>query len=42
VTVNEPAGNPDKTRLAATGYRHGKTAPAAGGGQRPRRQVRAA
>ncbi|MBA8826505.1 IS605 OrfB family transposase [Saccharopolyspora lacisalsi] len=26
-TENEPAGNPRKTSLAGTGYRHGKTAP---------------
>jgi putative transposase len=26
-TQNEPAGNPQKTRLAGTGYRHGKTIP---------------
>ena len=26
-TVNEPAGNPPKTRPAGTGYRHGKTVP---------------
>ena len=25
VTVNEPAGNPHKTRTAGTGYCHGKT-----------------
>ena len=30
-TVNEPAGNPGKTRPAGTGYRHGKTAPATRG-----------
>jgi putative transposase len=41
-TVNEPAGNPDRARPAGTGYRHGKTAPATGGGQRPRRKARAA
>jgi putative transposase len=41
-TVNEPAGNPEKTRAAGTGYRHGKTIPASGGGQRPRRKARAA
>ena len=41
-TVNEPAGNPGKTRPAGTGYRHGKTAPGTGDGQRPRRKARAA
>ncbi len=41
-TVNEPAGNPGKTRPAGTGYRHGKTAPSIRGGQRPRRKARAA
>jgi putative transposase len=41
-TVNEPAGNPGKTRCAGTGYRHGKTAPDTGDGQRPHRKARAA
>jgi putative transposase len=41
-TENEPTGNPGKTRLAGTGYRHGKTAPASRGGQRPRRKTQAA
>ena len=41
-TVNEPAGNPGKPRAAGTGYRHGKTAPGIGGGQRPRRKAQAA
>jgi putative transposase len=41
-TENEPTGNPGKTRLAGTGYRHGKTAPASRGGQRPRRKAQAA
>ncbi len=41
-TVNEPAGNPGKTRPAGTGHRHGKTAPGTGDGQRPRRKARAA
>jgi putative transposase len=39
-TLNEPAGNPGKTRPAGTGYRHGKTAPSTGDGQRPRRKAR--
>jgi putative transposase len=41
-TVNEPAGNPGKTRPPGTGYRHGKTTPLPGSGQRPRRKARAA
>jgi transposase len=41
-TINEPAGNPEKTRAAGTGYRHGKTIPATGDGQRPSRKARAA
>ncbi len=41
-TVNEPAGNPEKTRAAGTGYRHGKTIPATVDGQRPSRKARAA
>jgi hypothetical protein len=41
-TVNEPAGKPYETRIAGTGYCHGKTIPASGDGQRPRRQARAA
>jgi putative transposase len=41
-TVNEPAGNPGKTRPAGTGYRHGKTTPPPRSGQRPRRKARAA
>jgi len=41
-TLNEPAGNPGKTRPAGTGYRHGKTAPHTGDGQRPRRKARTA
>jgi putative transposase len=41
-TLNEPAGNPDKTRPAGTGYRHGKTTPLPRSGQRPRRKARTA
>jgi putative transposase len=41
-TINEPAGNPDKTRTAGTRYHHGKTTPQPGGGQRPHRKARAA
>jgi putative transposase len=41
-TINEPAGNPEKTRAAGTGYRHGKTIPATGDGQRSSRKARAA
>jgi len=41
-TVNEPAGNPHKTRTAGNGYRHGKTIPTPGDGQRPRRKAQAA
>jgi putative transposase len=41
-TVNEPAGNPGKTRPAGTRYRHGKTTPPPRSGQRPRRKARAA
>jgi transposase len=41
-TVNEPAGNPGKTRPAGTGYRHGKTTPLPRSGQRPRRKARTA
>jgi putative transposase len=41
-TLNEPAGNPGKTRPAGTGYRHGKTAPGTGDGQCPRRKARTA
>jgi putative transposase len=41
-TVNEPAGNPRKTCTAGTGYRHGKTIPEPGYGQRPGRKARAA
>ena len=41
-TVNEPAGNPGKTRAAGTGYRHGKAILATGDGQRPGRKARAA
>jgi putative transposase len=41
-TQNAPAGNPGNTRTAGTGYRHGKTTPLTGGGQRPRRKAQAA
>jgi putative transposase len=41
-TENEPAGNQGKTRTAGTRYRHGKTTPQPGGGQRPHRKARAA
>jgi putative transposase len=41
-TINEPTGNPEKTRAAGTGYRHGKTIPATRDGQRPSRKARAA
>ncbi|MGH3154041.1 MAG: RNA-guided endonuclease TnpB family protein [Streptosporangiaceae bacterium] len=41
-TLNEPAGNPDKTRTAGTRYRHGKTIPEPGDGQRPGRKTQAA
>jgi putative transposase len=41
-TVNEPAGNPEKTRTAGTGYCHGKTILVPGDGQRPGREAQAA
>jgi putative transposase len=41
-TINEPAGNQGKARLAGAGYRHGKTIPGIGGGQRRCRKAPAA
>ena len=41
-TINEPAGNPEKTQTAGTGYCHGKTIPSNRDGQRPGRKAQAA